>query len=88
MEGNKVKLGRRTKDEELKLIEVLDKYVQPELVAERMIDVIQNTPSDKTRLEAIKIYLNYRFGKPKEIKDITINKDLPIFNIDIEEVNE
>ena len=32
---------------------------------------------------AIKTWLEYRFGKPKETKDVTIVGDQPVFNIDV-----
>jgi hypothetical protein len=27
----------------------------------------------------LKMFMEYRFGKPRETKDITINEDLPLF---------
>ena len=33
----------------------------------------------KGDLRAITIYLDRRFGKPKETKDVTVNRDLPLF---------
>ena len=36
-------------------------------------------------LKAISLYMNYRFGKPKETKDINLNTEQPLFLIDGEE---
>jgi hypothetical protein len=82
------KRGRKPKSDEIKLIEVLDRYINPEVVANKIMSIIEDSPSDKTRLEAIKLFLYYRFGKPKEVKDITIQNETPIFNIDFESLDE
>ena len=78
--------GRKPKDMEAGLIRTLDQYIDPEVVANKIADIIENTVSDKTRLEAIKLYYNYRFGRPVEQKNIAIQKEQPIFNIDIEDI--
>ena len=80
--------GRKPKSDEIKLIEVLDRYINPEIVANKIMTIIEESPSDKTRLEAIKLFLYYRFGKPKEVKDITIQNETPIFNIDFDNIDE
>lgn len=79
--------GRKPKDMEAGLIRTLDQYIDPDVVATKIFDIIENTPSDKTRLEAIKLYYNYRFGRPVEQKNIAIQKEQPIFNVDIEDID-
>ena len=34
---------------------------------------------DKGDIRALNLYMGYRYGKPKETKDIHINDDQPIF---------
>lgn len=65
--GNK-NAGRKTKDEEGKLIERLDAIIN----SDEAIEVLKN----KIRIgdmRAIQLYFNYRFGKPKE--NVTLSSD-------------
>ena len=66
--------GRPTKADEDKLIERLDKIIDKDEVIYKLNELIQ-----KGDLRAITIYLDRRFGKPKETKDVTVNRDLPLF---------
>ena len=66
--------GRPTKADEDKLIERLDKIIDKDEVIHKLNELIQ-----KGDLRAITIYLDRRFGKPKETKDVTVNRDLPLF---------
>ena len=66
--------GRPTKADEDKLIESLDKIIDKDEVIHKLNELIQ-----KGDLRAITIYLDRRFGKPKETKDVTVNRDLPLF---------
>ena len=53
--------GRKSKAEEYKLIEKLDKYIDQQEVFEKLGELIS-----KGQLKAIEIYLNYYFGRPTE----------------------
>ena len=53
------------------------KYNEEELI--KAIDTDVDELIKKGDLRAITIYLDRRFGKPTETKDITVNKDLPLF---------
>ena len=37
---------------------------------------------DDGNFKAVQLYMNYMYGKPKETKDITINAEQPLFNLD------
>jgi len=67
--------GRKSKAEEFKLIEQLDKLKDPIWAIKKMFEHIEN--GSEKMLEK---YLAYRFGMPKqiieqEIKDVTKEKD-------------
>ena len=66
--------GRPTKADEDKLIERLDRIIDKDEVIHKLNELIK-----KGDLRAITIYLDRRIGKPTETKDITVNKDLPLF---------
>ena len=73
--GNKG--GRPSKSEELKLIEQLDKVIDREDVIQKLKVMI-----DDGNFKAVQLYMNYMYGKPKETKDITVNAEQPLFNLD------
>ena len=66
--------GRPKKEDEAKLIERLDSIIDKNEVIHKLKELIQ-----KGDMRAITIYLDRRYGKPTETKDITLNKDLPLF---------
>lgn len=60
--------GRKSKAEEYKLIEKLDKYIDQQTVFETLGNLIR-----EGNLKAVEIYLNYYFGKPTEKVDHSSN---------------
>ena len=66
--------GRKPKQIEKDLIEKLDLIIDNEQVIEKLKVLI-----DKGDIRALNLYMGYRYGKPKETKDIHINDDQPIF---------
>lgn len=67
--------GRRPKADELKLIEKLDKVIDKDealLVLKKLLD--------KGDFRALKLYLEYRWGKPKESVDLTSGGETLSFN--------
>jgi hypothetical protein len=66
--------GRPKKEDEAKLIERLDSIIDKDEVIHKLKELIQ-----KGDMRAITIYLDRRYGKPTETRDITLNKDLPLF---------
>jgi hypothetical protein len=71
--GAKGRSGRKTKAEELELQALLDKcWTKAE--REKCIRALAKTASDplsNNRIEAVKILLNYCYGKPKETHELT-----------------
>ena len=63
--------GRKPKEDELKIIERLDNIIESEDALNSLKELIK----DKN-FNAIKLYFEYRFGKPKEtIENINKNYD-------------
>lgn len=60
--------GRKSKDEELKLIEKLDNIIDSDKAINSLNGLIKDG-----NFNAIKLYLEYRFGKPKETIETTHN---------------
>ena len=78
--GGHKNAGRKSKAEEFKLIEKLDKYIDQQKVFETLGNLIE-----EGNLKAVEIYLNYYFGKPTEKVDHTtdgekINNPIVLFN--------
>ena len=79
--------GRKPKSQEVALISKLDEYIDTDIVANRLFELIDGEEvREGTRLEAIKLYMSYRFGKPREQKEISITQEQPIFNLDVNDV--
>lgn len=77
--GKRPGAGRKSKSEEYKLIEKLDKFIDQQHVFEKLGELISSG-----QLKAIEIYLNYYFGKPTEKLDHTtdgekINNPIVVF---------
>ena len=75
--STKGRAGRKPKAEEMKLIEQLDEIIDREEVIKKLKVMI-----DDGNFKAVQLYMNYMYGKPKETKDITINAEQPLFNLD------
>ena len=67
--------GRKPKADELKLIESLDKYINPQEAFEKLKALAINSDN----FAALKLYFEYRYGKPKETKEVSIISEQPIF---------
>jgi|TARA_R100001440_G_scaffold74237_1_gene99554 hypothetical protein len=72
--GKRIGAGRKPKAQEKDLIEKLDLIIDNKQVIEKLKVLI-----DKGDIRALNLYMGYRYGKPKETKDIHINDDQPIF---------
>ena len=67
--GKREGAGRKSKDEELKIIERLDNIIESDDVIRSLKNLIIDC-----NFNAIKLYLEYRYGKPKEtIENINVN---------------
>jgi len=67
--------GRKPKADELKLIERLDNIIDGDNAINKLNDLIEDG-----NFNAIKLYLEYRYGKPKESLDVTSDGETLSFN--------
>lgn len=74
--GKRENAGRKSKAEEIKLIEKLS-ALEP-LAFEALEKGLEKGDFKFTQL-----FYNYYAGKPRETKDITVSNEQPIFNIDM-----
>ena len=74
--GKRENAGRKSKAEEVKLIEKLS-ALEP-LAFEALEKGLEKGDFKFTQL-----FYNYYAGKPRETKDITVSNEQPIFNIDM-----
>jgi hypothetical protein len=72
--------GRKSKDEELKIIERLDNIIDSDDVIKSLKGLIKDG-----NFNAIKLYLEYRYGKPKETIE-NINRNFEAGELTKEEV--
>ena len=75
--GKREGAGRKPKADEIKLIEALDKHID----SDRVFEVLQGLIEEKN-IKAIQIYLDRRYGKPKE--SVTLNSEG--FNISFKDI--
>ena len=68
--------GRKRRDEEASVIELLDKIIDKELVA---IELLKKIKAGDSR--AMALYMNYRFGKP--LQTIAQTTTLTVNDVDI-----
>jgi len=66
--------GRKPKAQEQALVEKLTPY--DDLALQKLIENVE-----KGQRWAIKLFMEYRYGKPKETQDITVFTEQPIFEI-------
>jgi len=60
--------GRKSKENQLKLIEQMDAVEIPDTLWRILADKVKEGDT-----QAIKIWLSYRYGKPKQYTDVTTN---------------
>lgn len=73
--GRRKNSGRKPKSTEIELIERLDNIIESDAAIKQLGKLI-----NRGNFNAIKLYLEYRFGKPKDSVDITSNGDSISFN--------
>tara|TARA_R110002049_G_scaffold295766_1_gene483369 strand:- start:11 stop:295 length:285 start_codon:yes stop_codon:yes gene_type:complete len=67
--GKRVNSGRPAKADELKFLEKLDKHIDQDEAIKSLKELIKDG-----NFNAIKLYFEYRFGKPKEVvENINMN---------------
>lgn len=75
--GKREGAGRKPKADEVKLIEALDRHID----SEKVFDILQGL-IEEGNIKAIQIYLDRRYGKPKE--SVTLNSEG--FNISFKDI--
>ena len=65
--------GRKTKQQEHKLIERLDAIIDKDEALSKLGELVS-----KGDMRAVQLYLSYRYGKPKESVDINSSEGLNI----------
>jgi hypothetical protein len=73
--GSRKGAGRPTKADEIKLIEKLDQLIDKDSVVKKLNELITDG-----NFNALKLYFEYRYGKPKESIDITTGGQSLAFN--------
>jgi hypothetical protein len=68
--------GRKSKAEEVKLIEKLGALEPSAFLA-------LEQGLERGDFKFVQLFYNYYAGKPRETKDITVTNEQPIFNIDV-----
>lgn len=74
--GKRDGAGRKSKSEELQLIERLNEHIDSDEVILKLKGMI-----DDGDFKALQLYMNYMYGKPRETKDVNLTGDVPIFDI-------
>ena len=74
--GKREGAGSKSKSEEMKLVEMLNKHIDKDEAIIKLKGMI-----DEGDFKAIQLYMNYMYGKPKETKDISITSEQPLFDL-------
>ena len=74
--GKREGAGRKSKSEEMELVEMLNKHIDKDEAIQKLKLMI-----DTGDFKAIQLYMNYMYGKPKETKDITLISEQPLFDL-------
>ena len=64
--GKRPNSGRKPKADEIKLIESMDAVLAPQDVWEKLAGLVESGD-----IQAIKTWLGYRYGQPKQMVDVT-----------------
>tara|TARA_R110002012_G_scaffold319117_1_gene538788 strand:+ start:130 stop:414 length:285 start_codon:yes stop_codon:yes gene_type:complete len=80
--GKRVNSGRKSKADELKFIEKLDTHINQDSAIKALKELIKDG-----NFNAIKLYFEYRFGKPKETVE-NINKNFDAGELTAEKIKE
>ena len=70
--GKRAGAGRKSKSEEVNLIEKLSPLEDTAFAALK-------AGVEKGDFKFVQLFYNYYAGRPRETKDITINEDIPLF---------
>ena len=74
MAGKKARSGRKPKSEELALIEKLTP------LSDKAFDELQKG-IERGEFQFVRLWFQYMYGKPKQITEISINQEEPLFDL-------
>jgi hypothetical protein len=66
--STKGRAGRKPKADEISMIEKMDATLAPEIVWENLSKLVE-----KKDVQAIKTWLQYRYGMPKQVSELSVN---------------
>lgn len=72
--GKRINAGRKSKSQELQLIEELSMYDQ--LAVQTLIEGIK-----KGDIRCLQLWFNYRLGKPTETQNVTLVQEQPTYEV-------
>ena len=79
--GHKGVSGRKPKSVEMALVDQLSIY--DKLAQDKLIELINGG-----NMKALQLFYAYRYGKPKETKDIKVINEQPLFEISYDDIVE
>lgn len=79
--GHKGVSGRKPKTAEMAIVDKLSIY--DELAQEKLIELIRGG-----NMKALTLFYAYRYGKPRETKDVKITSEQPLFEISYDAIVE
>ena len=74
--GKREGAGRKSKSEEMQLIEMLNKHIDKDDAIKKLKAKI-----DEGDFKALQMYMNYMYGKPKEHKTVDLQSEQPLFDL-------
>jgi len=81
--GVRVGAGRKAgKKDKVILIKKLDQFITTDSVMRKLKKIMYNDEDSKLQLDAIKLYMAYRFGRPTETKEVNVFVEQPLFVLD------
>ena len=81
MAGKKARSGRKPKSDELALVEKLTP------LSDKAFEELRKG-IERGEFQFVRLWFQYMYGKPKQITELSINQEEPIFNIDLECLQE
>lgn len=82
--GKRKGAGRKPKADEIAFIDKLDKIIDSDEALQKLKELIKDD-----NFQALKLYIEYRFGKPKEtIENINHNFNRELTKEEISEINK
>ena len=78
--GTRAGAGRpKGSKEKIVLIKKLDVFITTDSVMRKLKKIMYNDEDAKLQLDAIKLYMAYRFGRPTETKEVNVFVEQPLF---------